>query len=353
MTSLILVQNRIRKKTKDLLNDYEVPPIFRDDLFEILDRNSKRPPYRWIVIGPARSGTNIHIDPLGTSAWNSLIYGHKRWVLIHPDTPKELVRIPKSAQGVHPKESITWFMTVYKRICDGDWPFDKYPVLELRQNPGETLFVPCGWWHVVINEDITIAITQNFCSSINLIRVYPTICEERPGLSHVFLKKLNENRPDLLETVYKSLLDSKPILDGYSSSSCDGGETNECELTSSSSISVPDSTELSNYSSSSDEEERYSNDACSSNVTNSAVVEDGSEELNRKEVRHVLEASGDRSILEKIDSSENSTSYNDLANDEYTATDTSRSDELMKLSRYVTQKIDQDCFFTHHSLEDF
>ena len=87
------------KKLKILMKDYEVPSLFKEDLFETVNNlihvqigEKRRPPYRWFLIGPKRSGTAIHTDPLGTSAWNSSLNGHKLWLLMPPDIPKHIAK---------------------------------------------------------------------------------------------------------------------------------------------------------------------------------------------------------------------------------------------------------------------
>ncbi len=59
--------------------------VFPEDLFETL--GSSRNPYRWFVMGAARTGASWHIDPTKTSAWNALLVGRKRWALYPPHRP--------------------------------------------------------------------------------------------------------------------------------------------------------------------------------------------------------------------------------------------------------------------------
>jgi histone arginine demethylase JMJD6 len=157
-----------KKLSSDILSDYAIPSYFPYDLFELVGEK-RRPPYRWFLIGPERSGTTIHIDPLGTSAWNTLLVGRKRWILFPPDLQKDFVKGKEMMKKGEDDESINYFVDIFPRMKEkylsvrNSVSVDSSNELfayEFIQEAGDTIFVPSGWWHAVLNLEDTIAITH-------------------------------------------------------------------------------------------------------------------------------------------------------------------------------------------------
>jgi len=193
-----------REEGKDMLTDYEKPKYFTDDLFSLVGEK-RRPPYRWMLVGPERSGTNVHRDPLGTSAWNTLLRGKKRWVMFKPGCPADLVEGDLHRQKGEDNEAATYFTKVLPRIR-ADEEKKATPdlgMIECIQYPGETIFVPGGWWHAVLNLEDTVAVTQNFASRTNFPVVWKKTRKGRKHMAKRWLDKLEEEWPDLAATAHR------------------------------------------------------------------------------------------------------------------------------------------------------
>jgi len=86
--------------------------------------------------------------------------------------------------------------------------------LECTAVPGDVVFVPHGWWHMVVNlDEINIAITHNYVSGSNLPSVLKFLDEKRGQISgcrdraesikpetlyEEFVKALERSHPDLV-----------------------------------------------------------------------------------------------------------------------------------------------------------
>ncbi|XP_062211453.1 lysine-specific demethylase JMJ21 isoform X2 [Phragmites australis] len=175
---LYIFDDKFGESAPALLEDYSVPHLFQEDFFDILDYE-QRPAFRWLIIGPERSGASWHVDPGLTSAWNTLLCGRKRWALYPPGRVPGGVTVHVSDEDgdvdIETPTSLQWWLDIYPNLAENEKP------LECTQLSGETIFVPSGWWHCVLNLETTVAVTQNFVNQSN----FQHAClDMAPGHSH-------------------------------------------------------------------------------------------------------------------------------------------------------------------------
>lgn len=207
---LYLFDSKFMNKT-ELMGEYDTPCPFKEDLFSVFGR--LRPEYAWLVIGPRRSGSTFHKDPNGTSAWNAVIKGTKYWLLVPPHL---------KPPGTHVSADHSEITTP---LSLGEWMYGFFAERKLLQacyegicNPGEVLYVPTGWYHLVINLENTIAITQNFVPRASLTNAANFLRDQKDQVSgfaecvkdpyELFRKRMRELRPELLLHEGPSLLNS-------------------------------------------------------------------------------------------------------------------------------------------------
>ncbi|CAA6664381.1 unnamed protein product [Spirodela intermedia] len=180
---LYIFDDKFGESAPSLLEDYSVPTLFKEDFFDVLDEE-QRPPFRWLIIGPERSGASWHVDPALTSAWNTLLVGRKGkiiiwWALYPPGRVPVGVTVHVNEEDgdvdIETPSSLQWWLDIYPFLAEKDKP------IECTQLPGETIFVPSGWWHCVLNLETTIAVTQNFVNASNFQFVCLDFC---PGHLH-------------------------------------------------------------------------------------------------------------------------------------------------------------------------
>jgi len=150
---------------QELLQGYLIPKYWREGTIHL------DPPYRWFLLGGPRTGTALHVDPHNTAAWNALVWGRKRWLLFPPtqssgissrDTLESLGFFPKYANESEEEGALSWIINHYSKLNEKNVEF-----FETIQNPAEVIFVPSLWYHLVLNLESSVSVTENFVNETN------------------------------------------------------------------------------------------------------------------------------------------------------------------------------------------
>jgi histone arginine demethylase JMJD6 len=157
--------------------------------------------HAYFIMGGARTGSNLHVDPQYTCAWNTLLSGLKRWVIFPPGESDEYraeLGLPVGAnQGVAFAKNppAVWWRDVHAKLVQSGRA-KELGMLEAVQRPGDTIFVPRGWHHAVLNLGWTVAVTQNLILPAMLPEVLQRLRVKFPRFAARWARALRKHRAE-------------------------------------------------------------------------------------------------------------------------------------------------------------
>jgi hypothetical protein len=181
---------------------YWSPTAFGPDLFDTLGPH--RPDHAWMILGPARSGSTFHKDPNATSAWNAVLTGKKYWLMFPPGVDVPGVIVSADQSEVTSPLSIAEYLLTFHELAR-ETPGCREGVCA----EGEVLHVPSGWFHLVLNLEESLALTQNFVPRGKVGDVLGFLRDQRGEVSgfgedvcerayELFVERLGEREPGVL-----------------------------------------------------------------------------------------------------------------------------------------------------------
>ncbi|KAL7545918.1 hypothetical protein ACHAWF_012569 [Thalassiosira exigua] len=186
-----------RPHGKVLEDDYAVPPMFRDLYHPEYPEGFG--PRRWFTMGNKHTGAMPHLDPVRTDAWNALVSGRKWWVLYPRGAAQDedSVNCDEACSSKEPSRP-DWYANVGAHAHRTPYGKELVTPRHVLQNPGETIYVPYGMVHSVLNvEDNTVAITANYGAGGNLEEVWRDVVEDEEDArwyKHMYYTKLDADQ---------------------------------------------------------------------------------------------------------------------------------------------------------------
>ncbi|KAF2442269.1 Clavaminate synthase-like protein [Karstenula rhodostoma CBS 690.94] len=191
---------------------YWPPDCFGEDLFEVL--GDQRPDCRWMIMGPKRSGSTFHKDPNATNAWNAVLTGAKYWLMFPSSStlpPPPGVILSDDHSEITSPLSIAEYLLTFHALAR-ETPGCREGIC----HAGEILHVPSGWFHLVLNLEDGLALTQNFVPRKKLADVLGFLRDQRDQVSgfkddvcdqayELFVDRLREKHPRSLEEALAEL----------------------------------------------------------------------------------------------------------------------------------------------------